>query len=122
MTSSISFYLINRTVIRSLLLTLSLGATAPFMHSATAQRTAPPAELIQEFPVGNSPIGLAFDGANIWVSNQDDDTVMRLKSSHGAIQHTYLVERSPEGILFDGTSIWVANYYGNTVDKITRTP
>jgi len=30
------------------------------------------------FNVGDSPEGVAFDGANIWVANYDDGTVTKL--------------------------------------------
>jgi DNA-binding beta-propeller fold protein YncE len=30
------------------------------------------------FNVGGGPVGLAFDGANIWVTNGYDDNVMKL--------------------------------------------
>jgi hypothetical protein len=31
----------------------------------------------QTFTVGTSPIGVAFDGVNIWVTNNDDKTVCK---------------------------------------------
>ena len=36
-----------------------------------------------DFPVGDEPEGVAFDGANIWVANSDDDTVSKLRASDG---------------------------------------
>jgi len=30
------------------------------------------------FPVGTNPDGLAFDGANMWVTNQNSNTVSKL--------------------------------------------
>ena len=32
----------------------------------------------QDFPVGDSPTGIAFDGANIWVTNRNSNTVSKL--------------------------------------------
>src|ERR1051326_7474509 len=37
-----------------------------------------------EFPVGQGPEGLAFDGANIWSANQNDGTVSKVRASDGA--------------------------------------
>jgi DNA-binding beta-propeller fold protein YncE len=29
------------------------------------------------FPVGAGPVGVAFDGANIWVANSSDNTISK---------------------------------------------
>src|ERR1039457_1049453 len=42
-----------------------------------------PANLTASFAVGNYPGGMAFDGANIWVSNVADSTVTKLRASDG---------------------------------------
>ena len=36
-----------------------------------------------KFAVGNIPIGIAFDGANIWVANSSSGTVTKLRASDG---------------------------------------
>ena len=36
------------------------------------------------FGVGSAPLGLAFDGANIWVTNQNSNTVTKLRASDGS--------------------------------------
>jgi YVTN family beta-propeller protein len=56
-----------------------------------------------------SPVGLAFDGANIWVTNSTSDTVTKLLASTGAALGTYPVGGNPLGIAFDGINIWVTN-------------
>jgi len=33
--------------------------------------------LLGTFPAGNAPLGIAFDGANIWVGNGHDGTVSK---------------------------------------------
>ncbi len=70
------------------------------------------------YAVGNTPIGVAFDGINIWVTNDADNTVSKLLAATGALVGTYPVGTSPEGIAFDGTNIWVANYSDATVSKL----
>jgi DNA-binding beta-propeller fold protein YncE len=30
------------------------------------------------FPAGKGPVGVAFDGANIWVLNTEDNTISKL--------------------------------------------
>ena len=62
------------------------------------------------FPAGPTPIGLAFDGQNIWVANQGNaNTVTKLRARDGALLGTFAVGKNPVGVAFDGRSIWVAN-------------
>ena len=61
------------------------------------------------YPAGSSPDGVAFDGANIWVTNYGSSTVTKLLASTGAIVGTYPVGVYPDSVAFDGTNIWVAN-------------
>jgi len=61
------------------------------------------------FPVGNSPQGIAYDGASIWVANSGSNNVTKLLASDGAVQGTFGVGDSPVGIAFDGANIWVTN-------------
>jgi DNA-binding beta-propeller fold protein YncE len=70
------------------------------------------------FPVGDAPIGIAFDGANIWVANFDSDNVTKLRASDGAHLGTFPVGDLPVGIAFDGASIWVANNFSDNVTKL----
>ena len=66
---------------------------------------------------------MAFDGANIWVTNYGmpcqgcGNTVTKLRSSDGAILGTFVVGTGPAGIAFDGANL-VANYGGNDVTKL----
>lgn len=70
------------------------------------------------FAVGNKPIGLAFDGASMWVANLNSDNVMKLKASDGSMLGTFSVGSLPAGIAFDGANVWVANYGSGTVSKL----
>ena len=72
----------------------------------------------QRVNVGSSPVGVAFDGANIWVANNGSGTVTKVRASDGNIQGTFTVGTSPIGVAFDGTNIWVANAGSNTVTKL----
>jgi DNA-binding beta-propeller fold protein YncE len=63
-----------------------------------------------------APAGLAFDGANIWVTDAiSEGEVIKLRASDGAVLGSFLVGQVPRGIAFDGTKIWVANANGNSV-------
>jgi hypothetical protein len=64
------------------------------------------------FPVGKEPLGIAFDGANMWTANYGDGTVTKLRASDGTVLGTFSVGRGAFGITFDGANIWVSNAGG----------
>jgi uncharacterized protein (TIGR03437 family) len=70
------------------------------------------------YPVGEDPVGIAFDGVNIWVTNFGDSTVTKLLASTGARLGTYPTGAGPYAAAFDGTNIWVSNLDGNSVTKL----
>jgi DNA-binding beta-propeller fold protein YncE len=43
--------------------------------------------------VGASPIGVAFDGANIWVANYGGNSVTKLQANNGALVGRYTVSK-----------------------------
>ena len=61
------------------------------------------------FAVGGPPVGVAFDGANIWVANQGGNTVTKFRAGDGANLGNFTAGGSPFGVAFDGANIWVAN-------------
>jgi DNA-binding beta-propeller fold protein YncE len=61
------------------------------------------------FPVGSSPHGLVFDGANIWVANAGSNNVTKVRASDGKTRATFNVGNQAEGTAFDGTNIWVSH-------------
>jgi hypothetical protein len=77
-----------------------------------------PINLTTSFKVGRFPYGIAFDGANMWVTNEDDSTVTKLRASDGANLGTFTVGPNPMGVAFDGANIWVANEGSATVSKL----
>ena len=60
------------------------------------------------FPVGNQPIGLAFDGANIWSANYGANTVTKVRANDGQVLGTFKAGIQPFGVTFDGANIWVS--------------
>ncbi len=85
------------------------------------------------FAVGISsnpnPIALAFDGANMWVTDLDDSRVTKIRASDGAILGNFgatidsngnpaSVVHNPLYIAFDGKRLWIANNSTNTVGRI----
>ena len=61
---------------------------------------------------------MAFDGANIWVSNFVFNTVTKLRASDGEAQGTFNVGSEPYGVVFDGANIWVTNSDSDTMTKL----
>ena len=101
-----------------LLLAASLLRISGFFDlTATAQQLDAP-DTIQSFPVGELPVDLTFDGANIWSANSRDNTVDKLRASDGVLQGIFPTGDFPEGLTFDGANIWVANFIDNTVTKL----
>jgi hypothetical protein len=70
----------------------------------------------QDFPVGPFPQGIAFDGANLWVTNSASATVTRLRAADGADLGAFPVGIGPGSVAFDGANIWVASV--TTVTKL----
>jgi DNA-binding beta-propeller fold protein YncE len=68
--------------------------------------------------VGTAPSRIAFDGANIWVTNNASDNVTKLRANDAAVEGTFGVGHFPDGIAFDGANIWVVNRGDNTVSKL----
>jgi sugar lactone lactonase YvrE len=70
------------------------------------------------FKVGKSPIGIAFDGTNIWGSNQYGQSLTKLRANDGENLGTFTVGSGPTGVAFDGANIWTANSFDGTVTKL----
>ena len=70
------------------------------------------------FQVEGRPFGVAFDGANIWVTNAGANFVTKLRASDGANLGNFGAGSASLGLAFDGANIWVANQGSNTVTKL----
>ena len=70
------------------------------------------------FPTGgNLPVGVAFDGANIWVVNFLGG-MTKLRASDGADLGSFYVGSSPYAVAFDGANIWVTSIFSDNVMKL----
>jgi DNA-binding beta-propeller fold protein YncE len=61
---------------------------------------------------------LVFDGTDIWVTEYNAGTVIKLRTSDGKQLGSFAVGPRPGAVLFDGTNIWVANREGGSVTKL----
>jgi YVTN family beta-propeller protein len=68
--------------------------------------------------VGAGPLGMCFDGANIWVANFGNGTVSKVNASTGGVVGTYGAGVEAAAVCFDGTSVWVASYLINSAVKL----
>ncbi len=64
-----------------------------------------------------SPVGILFDGSNIWVTDADANSLLKL-DQNGAIVQTVNVGSYPEFPAFDGTNIWVPNAGANSLSVV----
>jgi len=93
-------------------------------HATQTQKAEPAAGNAESaaFNVGKFPIGITFDGTNIWVGNMNANTVTKLLASDGSVVGTFVVcsvsSLGPLGLAFDGINIWVANQSCNTASKM----
>ena len=100
-----------------LLSTILLAITGTFSPHVTAQQLDKP-DTIQTFPVQQSPWGLVFDGANIWVVSTVTSDIVKLRASDGAFQGSFPTGEAGFYGAFDGASIWMTHYNNNTVSKL----
>ena len=54
-----------------------------------------------------NPVGIAYDGTNLWVSSGAAGHLIRLDPSTNTVTATIPVGTSPGAVAFDGTDIWV---------------
>ncbi len=64
-----------------------------------------------------NPIGILYDGARIWVTDNGAGTLIELDSS-GNIVQTVPTGTGPAYPVFDGTNIWVPNYNDNSLTVV----
>jgi DNA-binding beta-propeller fold protein YncE len=63
------------------------------------------------------PIGITFDGFNLWVANSGGNSISRVHPNTGAVT-TFTGFDDPRGILFDGTHIWAIEFIGSKIKKV----
>jgi DNA-binding beta-propeller fold protein YncE len=67
-------------------------------------------EVLAIASVGSAPVEMAYDGANIWVTDYVSSDVQVINQSGIVVKIFYLApSANPEGITFDGEYMWTAN-------------
>jgi len=93
----------------------NLGAANPYSFQAPTT-----GQLVGNYTVGASNRSIAFDGTNIWVTNNTPSNVSKIVESTGAVSGPY-ASGAGVGIAFDGTNIWTCNYSTNNLHKVDIT-
>lgn len=68
--------------------------------------------------MGAQPLGLLFDGANVWVVNSQSDSVTKLRASDATRLGTYKVGNRPTGLAFDGQHVRAAVSDSDSVERV----
>ena len=73
--------------------------------------------------LGNTPFGLAFDGARIWTANFGGS--VSIVTPGGIVPWTVTTVTTgfatPRGALFDGSNVWITDYSAGTLLKLDST-
>jgi len=100
-------------------------ATSEAAAAVAATRAAEAKTVVQNLftnnglvPLGSGPSALVFDGHELWVTNEDHQTVQVLDPTTGVVSRTVQVGRRPGVLAFDGQRVWVANQDDNRVQAI----
>jgi YVTN family beta-propeller protein len=88
----------------------------PMLQQTIYGRTVP----VSRISAGAGPVGVAFDGAHIWVSNYADNSIKKINTTTDNVVASVSMGEGarPRGIAFDGAHIWVANSGNNRISKI----
>lgn len=72
--------------------------------------------------VGSRPLGVAFDGENMWVVNNQNcacpGTVSKIRVSDKTTLGTFPVGSGPIFAVFDGANVWVSNRDSHDITKL----
>ena len=70
--------------------------------------------------VGTSPVGVIFDGANIWVADENGANIYKILASTGAVLHVYPGGPGAQYLAYDNVhnTVWVTNPGVNNVTVI----
>jgi YVTN family beta-propeller protein len=75
-------------------------------------------QVIATIPNMGGPMGLAFDGQNMWVSNPCSNTVSEIDRATNNVIATVPGFSNPQQLVYDGHYVWVVDNGHGTVAKI----
>ncbi|MGD0279663.1 MAG: YncE family protein [Smithella sp.] len=73
--------------------------------------------------VGTSPVGVIYDGTNIWVADETGEDIYKILASSGAVLHVYPGGHGAQYLAYDSVNnnVWVTNPGSNDVTVINAT-
>jgi DNA-binding beta-propeller fold protein YncE len=73
---------------------------------------------LNTIPAGGGPVGIVFDGVNIWVVNNQTNDVTKIRANDGTVLGTFPTGGTAPGSAgFDGAYVWTLNAGTNTLSK-----
>jgi YVTN family beta-propeller protein len=69
--------------------------------------------------LGDNPIGIAFDGTNIWTANYGGGSVSIINPQATTVTTVTTGFTNPFGVLYDGAHIWVTDIVAGTLLKLS---
>jgi sugar lactone lactonase YvrE len=73
--------------------------------------------VVGTFAVGQYPLGIAFDGTNMWIACAADNSLNEV-STDGVLLRRVKIPAEPGDVAFDGTHIWVTGFLDGTVMQV----
>jgi len=67
----------------------------------------------------DDPLGIAFDGSNLWTANTDSGSISKVNPNGGAVTN-FGGFNSPFGIIYDGTNIWFTDSQDQSLKKVDK--
>ena len=70
------------------------------------------------YSVAGGPVGIVFDGTNLWTANQTGNSISRINLS-GTVTGTYALGYTPWWIAYDGANVWTTDPAVGKVNKMS---
>jgi hypothetical protein len=77
--------------------------------------------VIKSFPPVSTeagPVGMAFDGENMWVANELGNSVTKIQASTGTVLGTFGSGHEAQFLAFDGLNAWITNGSDHMVSRL----
>ncbi len=75
--------------------------------------------IIAQFPApGPAPVGLAFDGEGLWISDRKDRKIFRVDPNGGHVLFSIAFDGELSGCGWDGKHVWQADQTSRTISQI----
>ena len=70
--------------------------------------------------VGTAPVGVLYDGTNIWVADENGEDIYKILASTGAVLHIYTGGHGAQYLAYDSVNnnVWVTNPGSNNVTVV----